>query len=84
MVPWSIRRVTGLPPNAKSREIRQNLHRLVQLIRAATEMFLTKPQCHNYANKCSKCALNHPRTSLYDCCRAVKVPCFLPMNGTMT
>ena len=26
------------------------------------------------------CALYHPCTSLYDCCRAVKVPFFLPMK----
>ena len=36
MVPWSIRRVTSLPPNAKLHEIQQNTHGLVQLIRAAT------------------------------------------------
>ena len=36
MVPWSIRRVTDLPPNAKLHEMQQNTHRLVQLIRAAT------------------------------------------------
>ena len=35
MVPWPIRRVTDLPPNAKLREMQQNTHRLVQLIRAA-------------------------------------------------
>ena len=36
MVPWSIRRVTDPPPNAKLREMQQNMHGLVQLIRAAT------------------------------------------------
>ena len=36
MVPWSITRVTDLPPNAKLREMQQNTHGLVQLIRAAT------------------------------------------------
>ena len=36
MVPWSIRRVTDLPLNAKLREMQQNMHGLVQLIRAAT------------------------------------------------
>ena len=35
MVPWSIRRVTDLPPNAKLCEMQQNTHKLV-LIRAAT------------------------------------------------
>ena len=36
MVPWSIRRVTDVPPNAKLREMQQNTHGLVQRIRAAT------------------------------------------------
>ena len=36
MVPWSIKRVTDLLPNAKLREMQQNTHNLVQLIRAAT------------------------------------------------
>ena len=36
MVPWSIRRVTGLSPNAKLRERQQNTHGLVQLMRATT------------------------------------------------
>ena len=36
MVPWSIRRVTDLPPNAKLREMQQNTQGLVQLIRATT------------------------------------------------
>ena len=36
MVPWSIRRVTDLPPNAKLHEMQQNTHKLVQLIKAAT------------------------------------------------
>ena len=36
MVPWSIMRVTDLPPNAKLRKTQQNTHGLVQLIRAAT------------------------------------------------
>ena len=36
MVPWSIRRVTDLPPNAKLREMQQNMHRLVHLIKATT------------------------------------------------
>ena len=36
MVPWSIKSVTHLPPNAKLREMQQNTHGLVQLIRAAT------------------------------------------------
>ena len=36
MVPWSITRVTDLPPNAKLHEMQQNTHGLVQLIRAAT------------------------------------------------
>ena len=36
MVPWSMRRVTDLPPNAKLREMQQNMHGLVQLIMAAT------------------------------------------------
>ena len=36
MVPWSIRWVTDLPPNAKLREMQQNRHGLVQLITAAT------------------------------------------------
>ena len=35
MVPWSIRREMDLPPNAKYHEMQQNLHRLVQFIRAA-------------------------------------------------
>ena len=35
MVPWSIRRVTDWPPNAKMHEMQQNTHGLVQLIRAA-------------------------------------------------
>ena len=36
MVPWSITRVTNLPPNAKLCEMQQNTHGLVPLIRAAT------------------------------------------------
>ena len=36
MVPWPIRRVTDLPPNAKLREMQENTHGLVQLIRATT------------------------------------------------
>ena len=36
MVPWSITRATGLPPNANLREMQQNAHRMVQLMRAAT------------------------------------------------
>ena len=32
MIPWSIGRVTDLPPNAKLREMQQNTHGLVQLI----------------------------------------------------
>ena len=36
MVPWPIRWVTDLPPNAKLREMQQNTHGLVQLIRYAT------------------------------------------------
>ena len=36
MVPWPIRRATDLPPNAKLREMQQNMHGLVQLIRADT------------------------------------------------
>ena len=36
MVPWPIRRVTDLPLNAKLREMQQNTHGLVKLIRAAT------------------------------------------------
>ena len=35
MVPWSIRRVTDLPPNAKLREMQQNMPRLMKLIKAA-------------------------------------------------
>ena len=35
MVPWSIRRETDLPPNAELREMQQNTHGMVQLIRAA-------------------------------------------------
>ena len=35
MVPSPKRRVTDLPPNAKLREMQQNTHGLVQLIRAA-------------------------------------------------
>ena len=48
-------------------EMQQNTHGLVQLTRA-DEMFLTKPQCHNYPNKCLMHALYHPCTSLYDYC----------------
>ena len=33
-VPWSMKRVTDLPPNAKLREMQQNMHGLAQLIRA--------------------------------------------------
>ena len=84
MVPWPIRWVTDLPPNAKLREMQQNTHGLVQLIRAATPNDPTKPQCHNCPNKCSIRAPNHPCTLLYDCWWAVKVPFFLPMKGTMT
>ena len=36
MVPWSIKRVTDLPLSAKLREMQQNMHGLVQLIKAAT------------------------------------------------
>ena len=36
MVPWPMRWVTDLPPNAKLREMQQNTHGLMQLIRAAT------------------------------------------------
>ena len=35
MVPWSIKRVTNLPPNAKLHEMQQNTQRPMQLIRAA-------------------------------------------------
>ena len=35
MVPWSIRRVTDLPPNAELREMQKKMHGPVQLIRAA-------------------------------------------------
>ena len=35
MVPWPIRRVMELPPNAKLRDMQQNMPGLVQLIRAA-------------------------------------------------
>ena len=36
MVPWAMRRVADLPPNAKPREMQQNTHGPVQLIGAAT------------------------------------------------
>ena len=65
MVPWSIKRATDLPPNAKSRKMQQKMHGLVQLIRAPHRMLLTKFQCHNCPNKCSMHALYHPCTSLY-------------------
>ena len=38
MVPWSIRRVIDVPPNAKLHEMQQNTLGLVQLIRAATPL----------------------------------------------
>ena len=33
MVPWSITRVTDLAPNAQLREMQQNAHGLVELVR---------------------------------------------------
>ena len=42
MVPWSIRRVADLPPNVNLREMQQNTHGLVQLIRATTPDVRTK------------------------------------------
>ena len=66
MVPWSIRRVMDLPPNAKLREMQQNTHGVV----------LSQPQSHNCTNKCSMRALYHPSTSLC----AVKIPFCLPSN----
>ena len=36
IVPWSRRRATDLPPDAKLRKVQQNMHRLVQRIGAAT------------------------------------------------
>ena len=36
MVPWSIKRVADLPPNAKLHEMQQYMHGLAQVIRAAT------------------------------------------------
>ena len=72
MVPWSITRVTDLPPNATLREMQQ--HALAQLIR------VSHPMCHNCPNRCSMRALYHPCTSLYNCCHAVKVPFLLPMK----
>ena len=62
MVPWPIRRVTDLPPNAKLHEMQQNMHRLVQLIRAATPDVPNQTPSHNCPNKCSTRALYHPCT----------------------
>ena len=62
MVPWSIRRVTDLPPNAK---LCENTHGLVQLIIATTPDVPNQPQHHNCPNKCSMRALYHPHASLY-------------------
>ena len=45
MVPWSKRRVTDLPPNAKLCEMQQNTHGLVQLVRATT------PNVPNHAKR---------------------------------
>ena len=78
MVPRSIRRVTDLPLNAKMCEMQQNTTEWCNSLGAPHHMFLTKPQCHNCPKKCSM------RARLYDYCRAVKFPFFLPMNGTMT
>ena len=36
MVPWSITRVTDLPPDAKLREMQQNMHGPAQLMRRTT------------------------------------------------
>ena len=83
MVPWSIKRVAAPPPNAKLLEM-QTCMDWCNSLRPPRQVFLTKPQCHNYPNKCFMRALCHPCTSLYDCCRVVKVPLFLPMNGTVT
>ena len=52
MVPWPIRWVTDLPPNAKLRQMQQNTHGVVQLIRAAT------PDVLNQTPQLSKQMLN--------------------------
>ena len=65
MVPWPIRWVTDLPPNAKLREMQQNTHGLVQLIGAATPHVPNQAQCHTRPNKCSIRVLYNPCTSLY-------------------
>ena len=76
MVPGSITRLTDVLPNAKLREMQQNTHGLMQLIRAAT------PDVPNQTPmpQLPKQMLNAPCTSLYECCRAVKVPLFLPLK----
>ena len=51
MLPQSIRMVTDLPPNAKLREMQQNTHGLVQLIRATTP-HAPMPQVSKQLNAC--------------------------------
>ena len=69
------RGVTDLPLNAKLREMQQHTHGLVQLIRAATP-YVPNQTSMPQLSKWSMRARNQPCTSLYDCCRAVKVPFF--------
>ena len=46
MFPWSIQRVTDLPPDAKLGKGQQNMHRLMQLVGTPRQLFQIKPQCH--------------------------------------
>ena len=64
--------MTELPPNAKLDEM--------QLIGAATP---DGPD-QTPMPQLSKQMLKPNTTHAHDCCRAVKVQFFLPMNGTMT
>ena len=79
MAPWSIRRVTNLPPNAELREMQQNTHGLVQLMRAAA------PDVPNQTPmpQLSKQMLN-PIPPMHIIVRAIKIPFFLLINCTMT
>ena len=45
MVPWTIRLIPYLPPNAKLHEMHTYAHTLVQLTTPPCQTFLTNPQC---------------------------------------
>ena len=83
MVPRSIRRVTDLPPSAKLREMKQNTHRLVQLIKAATPDVPNQTLMPQLSEQMLNACPMPPMCIIIRLLPGVKVPFFLIMNGPM-